>query len=66
MTLKRLTVGAPPRAKAAGKWGAETSGGLTLDGRGSRPPATPHPTPCHQGAGAAHLNLSLVGLVWMG
>ena len=38
------------------------SGGLTLDGRGSRPPATPHPTPCHQGAGAAHLYLSLVGL----
>lgn len=35
-------------------------------GQGSWPPAAPHPTPCHQGAGAACLHLSLVGLVWTG
>lgn len=61
MTLKRLTVGAPPRAKAAGKSGATRVG---ADSGWARQLAIlqPHPT-LLPAAGAARLSLSLVGLV---
>lgn len=64
MTLKRLAVGAPPRAKAAGRLGSAEAVGAD-SGWAKAAGLQPHPT-LLPAAGAARLSLSLVGLVWTG